>query len=306
MRQWRSVCLCCLIVVCWLPLNALGAFYFDRDLVEIEVDLDNASDTINKTITVTFLSSCQLSSCGWAYYQDYRMGVSNRSMGDGEWGGRPDLDQSGGEDFLSRVVYRNRDIYPDRNGWSKLFELPREDARWLDAEFDIRLNKSGLMSLKPGESRSFYIIGLDDESTRFRDTLEVRVIRKGNTKVKISGLEDVALDQQTLTRTMAFCVYVSENGWYRLKASSQAGAAASRFQLTNRAGVFVDYQLDFRRWGGINWQPMVPDTFYNGYGYWLEDCGGNSNASFRVSVPVPPRQSGIYQDTVTVTVEPLY
>ena len=61
-----------------------AAFFFDRDIEYIDVNLDEVGNNFNRYITVQFKTVCELSGCNpVGRGQDYRFGVSSQDEGEG-------------------------------------------------------------------------------------------------------------------------------------------------------------------------------------------------------------------------------
>ncbi len=248
-----------------LPGLATAAFFFDRDIEYIDVNLDEVSNNFNRSITVNFKTVCEFSGCNpVGRGQDYRLGVSSQDEGEGR--GKPQLGNSGLSGFLKRVRFqsdtgRKYTIYNNGwSNWSQLFYAPELIARdRVVTFFELGLKKRGLKNLKPGEYKSVYIIGLDDELINYHDTLEIRIHKKESRTTRISNLKDVSLTQGTAgnyeARSMSFCVYVSDGGKYLLRAN----------------GVHTDYNNQFNLSQGnpeestIRWRPVSGYHYLDGY-----------------------------------------
>ncbi len=289
-----------------------AAFFFDRDIEYIDVNLDEVGNNFNRSITVQFKTVCELSGCNpVGRGQDYRFGVSSHDEGEGR--GKPSLNRDGLSTFLRRVRFqseagRKYTIYNNGwNNWSSLFEAPETVAIERTITFELRLKKSGLTGLQPGQYKSVYLIGLDDEQTQYHDTLEIRIRKKANRTAKISNLKDVSLTHGSAgnydARTMSFCVYVSDGGQYLLRANAGHTDHNNEFNLS-QGSRRLPYQIDFRS-NREPWQTGIkPGAGVTGTGSNKENCGGKDNAEVRITLKKQPSDGGRYQDTVTITVTP--
>ncbi len=306
LRVWLAISLL------WLSGTTKAAFFFDRDIEFIDVNLDEVGNNFNRTINVRFKTVCELSGCNpVGRGQDYRFGVSSQDEGEGR--GKPSLNRDGLSTFLRRVRFqsetgRKYTIYNNGwNNWSSLFEAPEKVAKERTVTFELRLKKSGLTDLQPGQYKSVYLVGLDDEQTQYHDTLEIRIRKKANRTAKISNLKDVSLTQGSAgnydARTMSFCVYVSDGGQYLLRANGGHTDHNNEFNLS-QGSRRLPYQVDFRSIGKA-WQNSIrPGTGVTGTGSNKENCGGKDNAEVRITLKKQPLDGGRYQDTVTITVTP--
>ncbi|KEQ19380.1 hypothetical protein GZ78_05315 [Endozoicomonas numazuensis] len=115
-------------------------------------------------------------------------------------------------------------------------------------------------------------------------------------RIQVSGLKDIALNDQALQGSMDFCVYTQSGSNFTVRATG----LDTDFLLSGQVG----YQLRVGQGGimetlspGVDGQPWSGST--------QQYCDGASNMNLEVTVPsseISGLLPGVYKDTVTVTV----
>lgn len=310
-----------LFIISGFSASLFAAFHFDRDTVIIDIDPYAEGDIISRTLSLRFHSTCQLPGIG--KNQDFRFGASKHNPGAGN--GTPTLNHST-LGILSRLQLKNiastvgsgktpYTIFPSnglKKGWSVQYKLKgKNNSRTSNVatfQVDIR-NTHSLKNLKLGEFHSFYIIGLHgegaDSGINCYSSLEVRIRIIRKTSLKISKLHDVVL-KGTRARKMNFCVYSAAGLEYNLMLNGRHTDKNNQFRMSNNAGAYTAYTIDFRSRGNTSWRNNIRSgiPYYGGAASKKIECSqwaNGANNQLRISAQKPPT-SGIFKDTVTVIV----
>lgn len=132
--------------------------------------------------------------------------------------------------------------------------------------------------------------------------------------ILISGLKDMQLTSnigQDISKSQKFCVYAASRSKFKIKGLSRFGSGA--FQLDNN-GQTMEYNLTVgpsNNNGNGNKITLVESDDFVGHPSWKGDqqlnCGNDENMMLTVSISkasLDNATSGLYQDTVTLTVTP--
>ena len=131
---------------------------------------------------------------------------------------------------------------------------------------------------------------------------------------QVSQLKDVNIKSTRshngfFTNTIDFCAFTLGAEPYRLSLDTQNNPSGD-FYLTDSGGRYnIPYQVTFKGSGDLSQVfNRAGSTHMKYYGDRILNCGGGTNAS--ISIEVPAKQavklpSGIYQDVMKVTVEPM-
>ncbi len=318
-----------------LPLLAIsqavtGAFYFDRDIEYVEIDLsEGTSNVITKNVSLNFRSictadtgNCQPVGSG----QRFWLGASDQSAIAGEITSRPTLIV--GDDWTERIKkiqvrvdnqFNNKLIYNgNKANWAKSGNVDEPNASEKTAEFTLSFKRSELQALNVGDFFSIYIYGTDNRPLSYLDVVEVRVRINESKQLKISRLQDVVLNDSNTNANpfnMDFCVYVSgdvADRDYLIRANGLHEGQDNRFKLVNGTNsVLYNMNFSYKTWPESGWSTasaLNPGASERGTGSFREeDCRwyGGSNARLAIYLDLVPTAAGTYSDIVTLTVMPL-
>ncbi len=183
----------------------------------------------------------------------------------------------------------------------------------LSATFNVKINASFIeANHNPAVKKiSFYIVGWYGNHCDFNDSIKLDTGAVQGSKVKISGLKDVALtDRKTESDYMNVCLY-SNTMEARLEFSGATQAHRNIFSLSNSAGSDIPYEVEVLDRQGIK-KTVRKNTPNNG-GDWSfsetdENCSGSGGWNMQLKIKAYPLSSthppGIYTDTMTVTASP--
>ncbi|WP_419533603.1 hypothetical protein [Endozoicomonas sp.] len=301
---------------------AFSAFYIDREIEYIDVDLDEVSSQFTRTVTVSFMSVCNVDqgfpNCIGEEHS-YKFGLSQKDAGENNSfslftpSPAPDLDHRDLNNVVANASYSTQgaDIPTNGGDWTDTFEINQPQGTWRTASFELTLKRGSLKNnLAPGEYQSIYLVGRDvgfvgGEIYNLWETLEIRIRRADNRKVKISQLKDVDLTEynnsQSRAEQMPFCIYVTDGDQYVLRANGSNDDFKNKFNLINGSERVV-YKMDFSP-DNSGWQADIrPGDSLYGTGSSTENCGNAFNAWLRIYLDETPVNSGTYSDTVTLTV----
>ncbi|KEI70066.1 hypothetical protein [Endozoicomonas elysicola] len=295
-----------------------SAFYLDREIEYIDVDLDEVGNRFTRTITFSFMSVCNvdLFNC-LGREHSYQFGLSLNNEGENNTVSlfpppAPVLDHGELNSYVASARYTNRgaDIPIVAGSWSETFELNEQQGVWYEASLNLNLKEGRLKNLAPGEYQSIYLVGRDigfvgGEIYNLWETMEIRIRRADNRKVKISKLKDVDLTEynnsQSRAEEMPFCIHVTDGDQYVLRANGSNDDFKNKFNLINGSERVV-YKMDFSP-DNSGWQADIrPGDSLYGTGSAMENCGNAFNAWLRIYLDGAPANSGTYSDTVTLTV----
>lgn len=313
-KSFGKVCILLSSLLLIEPVSA--AFYFNKSREVIAIDPNNEED-LEQVITVDFKSVCELSGCNpGGKEQDYRFGISSTYVSPSQSGSgndsRPSLRHNKWmRDNFTSVRYQQKTIPNSGREWSPLFRIDRESAAWRPATVMFKFDKSILNETPTGQCKNFYLVGLDDESIRFWDALEICLRKTDDLKMKISHLRDINLSEENNSsengHIMPFCVYVSNGSDYTLQTTGRHVDNFNKFNLSNGNDT-IRYNIDYSPSAtGNTWQTLGPGDALTGTGNSNSDqnCGDTNNARFRIYLnEEADKKSGAYSDTVTVTVMP--
>ncbi len=301
---------------------AFPAFYIDREIEYIDVDLDEVDSQFTRTVTVSFMSVCNVDQGLLACLgeeHNYQFGLSLNDKGENNVFSllsprpAPELDHGQLNSIVANASYSTQgaDIPTNAGDWSDAFELNQQQGVWRTASFDLTFKRGKLKNdLAPGEYQSIYLVGLDTGFIglgvyNFWETMEIRLRRSDNRKVKVSKLKDVNLTEynnsQNSAEELPFCVYVTDGDQYVLRANGSNDDYKNKFNLKNGSDNVV-YKMDFSP-NNSGWQADIrPGDSLYGYGSTTESCNSAYNAKLRIYLDDSPAGSGTYRDTVTLTV----
>ncbi|MGB0360004.1 MAG: hypothetical protein ACPGEF_01130 [Endozoicomonas sp.] len=282
---------------------------------------DNPGDWIPHSITLNFSPRC---TAGCSGFQRYRLSFSDVSIG--------------GENTTDTVFYHKSNYYPNNLNVSSLDdvmglqvtyagtgtnnqtmafnlrnwsgEVDNVSSTDLSVTFDFNLNKQALKALAANSnSLDFYVIGEDTESSHYIDSIKVSIPIFDNPMVKISKLRDIKLSKSRLRASTKACVY-STTGKVSLDFDGNNSLPNNAFYLTNSASSQINYMLTIRDKINSIEENLTTETALRNLEWDANDnsksCSGSTNMLFIVkALPgTSSSQSGVYSDTMTVTVSP--
>ena len=161
----------------------------------------------------------------------------------------------------------------------------------------------------------FYVVGEDTESSHYIDSIGVGIPISQKETVRISGLQDVLLGAGSLDTYFNACLY-STTGSVSLEFDGSSNSGKSHKLSPSGAGPCsnsddcIDYRLYVKsantEWLRYRKKGSRPNRLWDANDRY-SDCNGVSNLSIRIMVrekDLNNISSGVYKDTMTVTVFP--
>ena len=264
------------------------------------------------SFTATLDVDCTLGGCSEFDPQTFRIGFSDAYHGSGSGLAGNLIDTKLSSIISSEITLNNVDsgfstgFYA--GNWSGYLSPPTETV---NVEFTFTVRRHELLNLIDSgrEYLSFFLVGEDVENTTFHDSVPVRVKLNKVAQVRVSKLKDVEIGDN-LEGTMKFCVFTTKGLYYHIYLDTLNNPGGSFF-LTNSSGDTIGYRVGFLPDNnGGHW--MTNDKagrLGDGQGSSDENCNGDTNAYFSIlpyESDVDDAGTGVYTDTMTITVAPYY
>ncbi len=211
-----------------------------------------------------------------------------------------------GTDNIDEDMFNNESDVPGKSG----FEICRNNEFVVVAEIDAE----DLEGAAGDYEGTFDVEVSAAPSMKANDDLNVELELPPS--ILISGLSDrdFVYTGKNISDTQKFCVYTSEkNGKFKIKADS--GADQAGFWLSNGTAAYnIEYGVTVGRVGGGNDNSRkLNEGVYDTHSSWkgAEDlfCGGGDNENMELTLDIEKsdidgKPSGVYKDTLYLTVEP--
>lgn len=218
-----------------------------------------------------------------------------------------------GTEGINEYLYDNEYVEVDGNGSDKFC---RENEFVVVAEIDTNDLKNandglytGRFDVKIGSVAS----PSAPQSLSAQDDLDINLMLPPF--ILISGLEDMTLvdtNSSDISATQDFCVHVSGQDKFKIKGESEEGKGS--FQLSNgTAANNIDYGVTIGRvkGGDGNSKKLVDEGVYYSHSSWNGAkelfCESGENMKLTLDIKesdITAKPSGVYKDTLYLTVEP--